>query len=175
MLGHTGAAFEQLLHKGVHTALEERAKLITQSDRQEDALSLFIHFLKSHFSLLDFFPSVLSILLNFICYFVTLCYTVTISFTHTVHTSSFSLSICLMGMFYWCSSYELSWAGDVNYKTMIGPLLHYAWKRPTGKKTSYSQQRWMDGGMNNGWKDGGAKHYCNMCLTKLKNCPGSHL
>lgn len=64
----------------------------------------------------------------------TLFLAVIISLTHTVHTSSFSLSHCLMGMFYWCTSYELSWAGDVNYKTMIGPLLHYAWKCPTGEK-----------------------------------------
>lgn len=33
----------------------------------------------------------------------------------------------------------------------------------------------MDGGMNNGWRDGEAKHHCNLCLTKLKTCPGLHL
>lgn len=50
-------------------------------------------------------------------------------------------------------------------------LLHYAWKCPTGGKMAYSQGR-IDGGMNNGWKDGGENHQCNLCLTKLKSGPG---
>lgn len=75
----------------------------------------------------------------------------TLSFKHTVHTqlsSSFSSFLCLVRLFYWCPSYELSWARDVNYRTMIGPLLHYAWKCPAGEKMAYSQERWMEG-----WRD----------------------
>lgn len=43
-------------------------------------------------------------------------------------------------------------------------------KRPTARNRG-----WRNEGMNNGWRDGVAKHYCNLCLTKLKTCPGSHL
>lgn len=42
---------------------------------------------------------------------------------------------------------------------------------PLGEKMAYSQGR-IDGGMNNGWKDGGENHQCNLCLTKLKSGPG---
>lgn len=65
--GHTRSAFQQQLsHKGADTALGERAKPTTQSDRQEDFLS---HFLKS-LSPPFVFPIFLSVLLNFISYFV---------------------------------------------------------------------------------------------------------
>lgn len=76
-----------------------------------------------------------------------------------------------MRLFYKGPGYKLSWARDVNYRTMMEALLHYAWKCPTGEKMAYSQGR-MDGRMNNGWRDGGENHQCNLCLTKLKSGPG---
>lgn len=40
---------------------------------------------------------------------------------------------------------------------------------PLGGKNGLQPAR-MDGGMNNGCRDGGTKHYCNLCHTKLKTC-----
>lgn len=92
------------------------------------------------------------------------------SFSRTTPASS-PYSLRLMRLFYKGPGYKLSWARDVNYSAMMEALLHYAWKCPTGEKMAYSQGR-MDGGMNNGWRDGGEKHQCNLCLTKLKSGPG---
>lgn len=69
------------------------------------------------------------------------------SSTHTPLSSSFSLSLSLMGPFYWCPSTGLSRVVDV---ITIGPLLHYAWKCPTGGKMAYSQQRWIEGWIMDG-------------------------
>lgn len=142
----------------------------SHSDRREDALSFSLSFssllafsssvniyqiifsftfwipfsLCSHtFSNLSLYVLELYLLLYFISRSHSLIYTV-----HAQLSSSFSSSLGLVGLFYWCPSYELSWARDVNYRTMIGPLLHYAWKCPTGEKMAYSQERWMEG-----WRD----------------------
>lgn len=93
------------------------------------------------------------------------------SFSRTQGACLLALFLHLMRLFYKGPGYKLSWARDVNYRTMMEALLHYAWKCPTGEKMAYSQGR-MDGGMNNGWRDGGENHQCNLCLTKLKSGPG---
>lgn len=101
---NTGSAIQHLSLQGVDAALEEGAKLATQQsdthwNPSTSSISIFTLFLK-----------------------------LTCSFTHTVQafSSSFSLFLHLMGLFYKGPSYKLSQARDVNYRTMMEPLLHYA-------------------------------------------------
>lgn len=82
VLCRNGSAFQQLSHQGVDTAHDERAKLITHSDRREDALSLSLS--------LSFFSSgFLSLSINI--------YHIIFSFTPKIPFSVFSYfsSLCL--------------------------------------------------------------------------------
>lgn len=131
-------------HNLSHVTYDGMLSFSLSSLRPEISANLFICFLNFLYLLIFFSVSIYVVQLHFLC-LDSLIYTYSI---HALLSSSFPSSLCLMGLFYWCPSYELSWAGDVNYRTMIGPLLNYAWTCPAGEKMAYSQEGWMEG-----WRD----------------------